>query len=278
MKRFIAITLALTLLLSQAAVAINIPWLVKNYPDKHFDLSVEPNRVATVEEFIAIVSVYSYFSKGVDNAALWTDKNGRTPSKWCARYVKAEMDKGLFEPSEIAYDAPVTVAFAAKYLSGCKGKYHWDFENEYSFQNTSSLSAEERMYLNVAVDNKLIPYRTNMNAMMQIKRADLLKYLIPAGTLPNVKSPKVTPNNSMKELHAYFADSYWEDEKAYAQLDELKKHADDFTMVSFHAAYLGDSSALVTTNYDRAPFKDAIAFCNDNGILPLMSITNFVNG
>ncbi len=258
-----------------AAAYVEPDWFLVHYPDPHFDLSKEPNRVATVEEFIAYVTAKAYYATG-STAAQVPDKTGKLPSAWCGKYVQAEIEKGVFDPKTYAYSEPATIAFVAEYFSRCKGKYHWEYENAYNFSYTSGLSAEQKMYLNVAADYKLIPYTSGMNAMQNITRAQLGTYvsILMNKNLPTVTAPAIASNNSMKELNVYLTDG--------SQLPQLQKYGKDITMVSFHLCNVianpnNGHQYLNEHLHDEGDetVQEAIAYCNENGILPLLSVANF---
>ena len=171
LKKHLSLLLALAVMIvtvcsgtcTVSAANWNMNAFLKTYSDSHFNLNNEPNRVMTIEEYIAITYAYSYYGKG-SSATPAKDKNGRAPSAWCAKYVQAEVEKGTVIPKNISYTDPATVAFAAEFLSRAKGKYNYDFNNLYSFSGTDGLTPESKMFLNVAVDHSLIPYYAGMNA------------------------------------------------------------------------------------------------------------------
>ncbi len=302
-KSITSILLVFCALFSMIAPAYaETDWFLVHYPDPHFDLSNEPNRTATVEEFITYVTAKAYYSHGSNNPQV-ADKNGKMPSAWCGKYVQSEIDKKVFDPQTYAYSEPATVAFAAEYLSRCKGKYHWDYENNYNFTYTSPLTPEQQMYLNVAADYHLIPYTTGMSAMQVITRSQLSFYssILSNKNLPTVTVPKIISNNSMKELHYYFPNSDYDSSDDIRQLQMLKEYSNDITMVSFSTCNIssqpnngiaanGNLSIALPEDTPPAPRKylrhflntepirEAIAYCNENGILPLFGVGNFNNG
>ncbi len=288
MKRLASLFLVLCAVLCQIqpdAYAENVDYFLVHYPDPHFNLSNEPNRVATVEEFATYVTTRAYWATG-SSATPATDKNGKAPSGWCAKYLQKEIEKGTINPKKVSYSDPATMYFAAEFLSRCWGQYHYDYEYEYAFSNTSGLTAEQRMYLNVAAERKLIPYTPGMDAKKQITRAEMGNYL-PTEIAARPAAPAPRTDNSMKELNVYFV---WEYD-ANEQLRLLKQYSNEITLVSFHAAYVSDADLPLkdgnlflkehfssTNNWelDRVnAFKEAIAYCNESGITPLLSISNF---
>ncbi len=262
----------LSMVAPAAAAYVEPDWFLVHYPDPHFDLSQEPDRVATVEEFIAYVTAKAYYAEG-STATQVPDKNGELPSAWCGKYVQAEIAKGIVDPKTYAYSEPATIAFVAEYFSRAKGKYHYDYENTYNFSYTSTLSAEQKMYLNVAADYKLIPYTNGMNALQTIPRSQLGIYasILANKDLPTVTAPVLTSNNSMKELNVYFIHG--------GQLDQLKKYGKDITMVSFHLCNIishpNNGHKYLYESLQDEGVPEAIAYCNENGILPLLSVANF---
>lgn len=281
---FLSICLVISLVLPASVQAsnFNVGPFLKKYTDEHFNLSKEPNRSVTVEEFVAIVTAYSYWATGSSNAPV-VDKKGKYPSNWCAKYVQAEVEKGTLDVSKYAYQEPATVAFAAEYLSRAKGLYHWDHENMYTFTNTSSLDSEQKMYLNVAADYKLIPYTYGMSATAPILRSQILdNYLVPAGKLPTVTAPAEISNGSMKELHAYLVTdvSAYESQTIPAQNEQLLKYKDDVTMVTIQGAFISNHPAndgyrYIHSNMKKAGITDTIAICNEENILSFLGISNY---
>ncbi len=282
MKKTIRITamlLAMVMLFAPSVGALNMTYFLQHYPDAHFDLTNEPNRVATVEEFVAVVTAYSYYTDGVSTTPV-ADKTGSQPSAWCAKYVQAEVNKGVLTPQTYAYSAPATVAFAAEYLSRCKGLYAWDYENAYSFSDTAGLTAEQKMFLNVAADHKLIAYTRGMRATAQITRAQLTKYLIPT-TVTTPTTPAEASDGGMKELHAYFTTDSTEDFDAPAeQFKRLKQYGSDLTMVTFLAAFISNHTPnsgyqYIHENMSLDDVPDAAAYCQSKNILTFLGVSNF---
>ncbi len=286
MKRLASFFLILCAILCQVQpVAYAADSFLTKYTDPHFNLNNEPNRVATIEEFVTYVTARAYWATG-SSATPATDKNGKAPSAWCAKYLQKEIEKGTINPKKVSYSDPATVYFAAEFLSRSAGQYHYDYEYEYSFSNTSGLTADQQMFLNVAVERQLMPYTPGMDVKRQITRKEMNNYL-PDGMAAKPAPPDTRSNGDMKELNVYFV---WEYD-AREQLRLLKQYSNAITLVSFHAAYIGDNALplnpgnqfykdhLSSTNaweLDRvSAFKEAIAYCNENGITPLLSISNF---
>ena len=129
--RFLSLTLSLLLTIgilpplqntANAANNWNMEYFLKNYSDPKFDLTNEPSRVMTIEEFVALMHAYSYYGAGATPVTT-VDKNGRAPSAWCAKYVQAEVNKKVLDPEKISWTDPVTLAFAAQFIARSKGKY-----------------------------------------------------------------------------------------------------------------------------------------------------------
>ena len=282
LKKHLSLLLALAVMLvtvcsgtcTVSAANWNMGVFLKTYSDPHFDLNNEPNRVMTVEEYIAITYAYSYYGKGSAKTPA-KDKNGRAPSAWCAKYVQAEVDKGTVIPANISYTDPVTVAFAAEFLSRAKGKYNYDFNNIYSFSGTDGLSAESKMFLNVAVDHSLIPYTAGMNASQGILRKNALTYEVKSGAA-SIKPAAAAKKNTMRDTAVFLPDAYGDPSLLQQRYSDLKKHADTVTMVTFCSAYIrgksNDGNTLIDHNLKAQ--QDIIKWCRDNGKLSLMGITD----
>lgn len=252
----------------------NMGTFLKTYSDPHFNLNNEPNRVMTVEEYIAITYAYSYYGKGSTKTPA-KDKNGRAPSAWCAKYVQAEVDKGTVIPANISYTDPVTVAFAAEFLSRAKGKYNYDFNNVYSFSGTDGLSAESKMFLNVAVDHDLIPYTAGMNASQGIIRKNASSYEVKSGTV-TIKAPAAAKKNTMRETAVFFPDPYQDSSDLANKFNDLKKNSNTITMVTFCSAYVRGKSNNGNTLIDHnlGAQQNVIKWCNDNGKLALVGLSD----
>lgn len=294
MKRILAALLAIITVITctpffGAANNWNMEYFLKKYSDPHFDLTNEPDRPMTVEEFLGIVYAYSYYGDGNQNVTC-KDKNGKAPSAWCAPFVQAEADKKVITPEDISWTEPVTLAFAAQYLARAKGKYSFDSNNLYSFTGTQGLSADDILYLSVAVDHGLLPYTAGMDVSKTIARRDARKYEVPSGAV-TAKAPVPGSGNTMRETHAYFTDCYWNLDKAKLQYEMLQSSSPDITMVTFQCAYLNGAKASdgyeffycsmdhaeavkYNGNYDHDPELDALQFCKDTGKLTFLGISN----
>ena len=267
----------------------NMKNFLKTYSDSHFNLSVEPDRAMTVEEFIAVVYAYSFYGKGSSSAPA-ADKNGKQPSAWCAKYVQAEVDKGTVKPSAVSWTDTATVAFAAEFLSRSKGKYNYDYNNLYSFTGTDGLSAESKMFLNVAVDYGLIPYSQGMNASQPILRKNARSYEVKSGQV-SIKAPAQTKSGCMRDVAVFFPDTYWDYGKTESQLNDLKNQADTVSMVTFACSYVYDNRESPGYTYLKCdldhgqtvndyngrssdPQLDAIQWCKNSHKLALMGVCN----
>ena len=274
------------------AANYNMEYFFKKYSDPRFNLANEPDRVMTIEEFIAIIYAYSYYGDGVAPYSV-PDKNGREPSSWCARYVCAEVSKKVIDPGKISWSDPVTIAFAAQYLCRAKGKYSYDSNNLYSFTGTGNLSADDILYLSVAADHKLIEYTSGMDVSKTIRRRDALKYEVPKNAV--YAQPIFNGSgNTMRECNAYFIDCYWDLDAAQKQFNSLKSLRDHITMVTFQCGYINNynisdgntylgydlehEEALKYNNdYDYDPQLQAVAYCHTSGISALFGISNVSN-
>ena len=239
---FLAMVLLTGLIVPASAANWNMAYFLRKYSDWHFDLSKSPNNPMTYEEYIAIAYAYSYYGDGT-TAAPAADSTGKTPSAWAARYVQAEVAKKTITPSEVNYTANVTLADVAQFLARAKGKYAYDYNNVYSFTGTSGLSAEDKMYLNVAVDHNLIPYTPGMNVSQTVARRDAQKYLVPEGTL-TCKAAASSAVPSMKEMHSYYENSYGDKDAGSSYLSMLKDAGNDISMVTFAFAYIRANQTL----------------------------------
>lgn len=242
----------------------------RTYPNPNLNIANRPNDNMKADEFIALISHISYWSPGVSgNYTL--DKSGNEPIKWAAPYVQYEVNKNAVDPKTFNYSDPATVAFAARYLSNARGLYHWDFENKYNVSGTEGLSAEDKMYLNVAFDNGLIKYCKGINAKNVLKRKDVSSMLL------NKPFKRVSPktlysDKSMKNLHVFFENNYIDLD---FQFNLLKKYTNSITQVSFFGVRTVDSSGVPFITYDKPIQNEAIQYCKDNGIQTFLVLDNY---
>ena len=272
---FLAVVMLAGFIVPASAANWNMTYFLRKYSDWHFDLSKNPNNPMTYEEYIAIAYAYSYYGDGT-TATPAVDKTGKAPSAWAAKYVQAEAAKNTITPSRVNYTANVTIADAAQFLSRAKGKYAYDYNNVYSFTGTSGLSAEDKMFLNVAVDHNLIAYTPGMNVSRTIPRKDAQKYLVPEGarTCKPLASGTVP---SMKEMHVYFENEYNDFAKAQKSLDYLKAAENDISMVTMACAYIRTPNNGNTWLDDAGvtgTYLDAVDYCNETNKLVLLGISN----
>ena len=272
---FLAVVMLTGFIVPASAANWNMTYFLRKYSDWHFDLSKNPNSPMTYEEYIAIAYAYSYYGDGT-TATPAVDKTGKAPSAWAAKYVQAEAAKNTITPSRVNYTANVTIADAAQFLSRAKGKYAYDYNNVYSFTGTSGLSAEDKMFLNVAVDHNLIAYTPGMNVSQTIPRKDAQKYLVPEGTRTcKPLSSGTVP--SMKEMHVYFENEYNDFAKAQKSLDYLKAAENDISMVTMACAYIRTPNNGNTWLDDAGvtgTYLDAVDYCNETNKLVLLGISN----
>jgi len=303
MKKIIALLVSVALIVTlfppvSSFALVQSKGYLNTYSDPHFNLSLEPTREMTIEEYVAIVTTQAYWTKGSTLPPV-ADKYGKLPSSWASAYVTAEVNKGIIDTKKWGYSDKATIVFVARYLSNAKGKYHYDYENEYVFSNTGSLSAEDKMYLYVALDHNLIPKSLiGTDPTRALKRNEIVNFGIPTAAVTPTPVTAAT-DGSMKELHTYFNDTYWEGDPTEKitsgyQLELLKKYADDLTLVTFKVGYInGDQEKIKKMNnqyfyitYDTLQVNlagpaavlkntaEAIAFCRAEGITPLLGITN----
>ena len=295
MKRIARVLAALLLVAAMVACMVpvsamhqwNMEYFLKKYSDPHFDLAKEPDRAMTVEEFLAVIYAYSYYGDGAAGSA--ADRDGKAVSPWAAPYVQAEVNKKVVDPAALRWSQTATVAFAAKYLCLAKGKYSYDAVNHYSFTGTQGLSADDLLYLDCAVDWGLISYAPGMDVSKPILRREARKYEVPTGT-PVCKTAVTGSTATMRELHAYFTDCYWDLDAGQRQFGLLKNAANDVTMVTFQCAYLNGRPAAGntwlacdvshteavqnSTAYDRDPQQDAVQWCREHGKLTFLGVSN----
>lgn len=277
--------LSLLFCLIQPAYAIQASFY-ESHTDWHFDLSIEPDRAMTVEEFVALTTAYSYWSVGTDGDTP-KDKNGDLPSEWAAPYIRAEAAKGALTPSEIDYDAPATLAFAMKFFVNSKGLYGFNAINLRSFSGTEGLSTEEKLCLNTAVDYGIFPYRENMDVSALLLRGDLEeKYLIPEGTLQPT-AQKLSAAQFYPSSMIFFEDCYNDRAASQRQLELFQANADSFTIVSLDAVYfmrskanesdgtyVGDFICHASMGQDD-PQLALLDFCKEQGITVLGGVLNW---
>ncbi len=282
----LAVTVGLVAVPASAQQQWNMEYFLKKYSDPHFDLTVQPNRVMSVEEFLAVIYAYSYYGDGVSSVTA-KDRDGKLPSAWAGRYVQAEVGKGVVTPAALRWSQPATVAFAAEYLCRAKGKYSYDAVNAYSFTGTDGLTADQKLYLDCAVDWGLIPYTPGMNVSQPILRKDARRYEVPTGQ-PTCRAAQTAAATTMREQHGYFVDCYWDLDKAAEQFSMLQALQNHVTMVTFQCGYWNGSSASGTLScdvnhaeavahsdrYTVDPQLDAISWCKENGKLTFLGISN----
>jgi len=265
MKKIISIMIVLTIVICGV-----VPLHARTYPNPNLDLSNRPNDNTTIDEFIALIAHISYWAPGV-NDNFSTDKTNSQASVWSAPYVQSEINKGVVNPSEIVFSDPATIAFAAKYLSNARGLYSWDFQNIYNVSGTENLSAEDKMYLNVAFDYGLIPYYDGINAGTVIKRKDVSSMLLDK---PRKSLEKQTLSNDgqMKNLHVFFENNSNEMEN---ELNLLKKNSNCITHVSFMGIKETNPDGSFNVIYDKPLQLEAIKYCKDNGIVTFLGVDNY---
>lgn len=244
--------------------------LARTYPDINLDISNRPDDNMRIDEFIALISHISYWSEGV-SAPYATDKSGNTPSQWSAPYVQSEINKGFLKTNEFNYSDPATIAFAAKYLSNARGLYHWDFVNKYNVLGTEGLSAEDKMYLNVAFDNGLIKYTNSINASTVLKRKDIETMLLNK-PFTKISQKTIVSDKTMKNLHVFFENNF---EEMDYQFNLLQKYSNSITQVSFFGIKNENSVGAPIIEYDKPTQLKAIEYCKNNGIQTFLVLDNY---
>ncbi len=235
---FLVLALVSALLPSVAAIPASF---FETHRDWHFDLSREPDRAMTVEEFVALTTAYSYWSVG-SGGETPRDKNGDLPASWAAPYIRCEAQKGALHPEEIDYDAPATLAFIMKFTANSKGLEGFNAVNiHYEFSGTENLTTEEKLCLCAAVDYSLFPYTPGMDVSVTVPRRELEeKYKIPLGALKD-PLPVVETAESYPHSMAFYEDCYWDHGEAVRQLEILKANKENFNIVSLDTIYLTEA-------------------------------------
>lgn len=269
LKKIFSIFLATILGLCGSILPITTAYS-RDFPSPEFDTSINPNDIVRVDEFIALISHISYWSEPA-SAPYSTDKTGSEPIAWTAGYVQTEINKGIVKPEEIIYSAPTTIAYAARYLSTAKGLYPWDFEKKYNVKGTEKLSAEDKMYLDVAFDYGLIQYYDGINAQTQIKRSDI-NYLLVDKMADTVYDKMLVSDNSMKNLHVFFENN---NNKMDYQLKLLKTYSNSITQLSLFGVKESYDNGTPNITFDKTEQKEAIKYCKDNGIQCFMVVDNY---
>lgn len=289
--RFLAMLLSVALLLGilPAASAIHESFF-DTHTDWHFDLSKEPDRAMTVEEFIALTTAYSYWAVGIEGESP-RDRDGNLPSDWAAPYIREETQKGVIKPAELDYDAPITLAGAMKFIVNSKGLYDINAINLRPFRGQEQLTTEEILCLNTAVDYGIMAYDPNRDMTATIPRRLLeTNYLIPSGVLQPVAQVEQQAL-SYDYTMAFIEDCYWEDDKWIATRDILFRNAANFNVISLNTLYLSqsklDEKKREEPNYGNQYATDFISgrnlaiqtemldFCKEQGILCLGGVINW---
>ena len=274
-KKIAALALALVMALAwvQPAAAAAPPGFLQQHSDWHFDLTKEPDRPMTVEEFIALTVAYSYWSLGEEGDTP-RDRDGDLPAQWAAPYIREEARKGVIDPAELDYQAQVTLAFAMKFLVNCNGLYGYNAINLRKFSGTAGLTTEEKLCLNTAVDYGYVAYQENMNVSVTLPRRDLTeKYLIRLET-PKPQSSLTAKTAVFPHSMVFFEDCYGDKEETQRQLQLLRDNQDSFNIVSLDAIYLMESKLdpasgrryvgdQITSEYEGQ--GEVIDFCHANG-------------
>ena len=287
-RRIIAICLILAGITAMIpAVGAISSGFFQTHTDWHFDLTIEPDRPMTVEEFIALSTAYSWWATGTNSGTTPRDKDGDLPSDWAAPYIRSEAQKGTIQPAQLDYSAPATLAFAMEFFLHCKGRYSFNAVNFYKFTGTEGLTTDQLLCLNAAIDYGIFPYQENMDVSVTLLRRDLEnKYLIPTGTL-QVTQPTIMESQNYHKSMGFFTDCYYDYDKAAAQVAALKAHKDDFNMVSLGAIYLqkvtDNQQSYVCDRIDHNrpgktdPQLELISFCKQNNIQILGGVIAYYN-
>lgn len=240
LSRIFAAILAFALLLGALPAGAIFDSFFETHSDWHFDLTQEPDRPMTVEEFIALTTAYSYWAVGIEGESP-RDRDGDLPSDWAAPYIREEAQKGVIKPEELDYDAPITYAGAIQFIVNSKGLYDINAINLRTFRGQEQLTTEEILCLNTAVDYGIIPYDPGQDVTATIPRRDLeTKYLIPQG-VPEPVVPVEQKSQNYAYSMAYIEDCYWDDAKWEQTRDVLFRSADAFNVISLNCLYLSEA-------------------------------------
>ncbi len=280
--RFAALLLLLCVLSAFVPRAAAMPdSFFAQHPDWHFDLTKEPDRPMTVEEYIALVRAYSYWSVGIDGETP-RDRDGDLPSAWAAPYVREAAKYGIIDPKTVDYSQPITLGMAMEIIVHSKGLYGFNAVNLYDFRGTEGLTNEQRLCLNTAVDYGILQYSPNMKVSTLLLRKDLeKKYLIPSPD--KVLTPVVGQQQRSANYRysmAFFEDCYNDGEKSRAQVELLKQNSNSFNVVSLDCLYLMQSKVNEANNgrsylgefitHDMLgntdPQLELLSFCKEKGI------------
>lgn len=260
------------------------------HTDWHFDLTKEPNRPMTQEEFIALTTAYSYWTVGVDGAAP-VDRDGNRPSSWAEPYVFEAYKKGVIDPATLDYDATATLAFAMKFIVNSKGLYDINAINLYSFSGVEGLTTDEKLCLNTAVDYGILSYTPGMDVSVPLLRKDLeTKYLIPGGNPAPVVTRQEKALNYRYSM-AYVEDCYWDREEWIQLQDALVRNIEYFNMISLDSIYMTkdklQEKKLLDPNAGNGYVADFIdgkhsditheilAYCKEQGIICLGGVLSW---
>ena len=285
MKRFLAMLLVACLLagcppMAQAASQ----YFYEQFPDWHFDLTKEPERAMTQEEYLALTLAYSYWDKGASGETP-RDAQGNLPSDWAAPYIRGEAVKGTIDPSGMDYDASATLAFIAEFLAHSKGIYSYDAVNLYEFRGAQGLSAEQRLTLCAAVDYGILAYSEALDVSETVPRRALEAYLIPDWTVrPTVQTRQIS--RGYRYSVAYYEDCYDDAEAAAEQLASFRSNLDCFNIAVFDSIYLmreKTTMQLVGDQIDHCiygtdaenPQLEAMRLCRQQGIAVFGGVINY---
>lgn len=284
-RRAFALLLLLCLLSALAPQAAAMPHsFYVQHSDWHFDLTQEPDRAMTVEEYIALVRAYSYWSVGIDGESP-RDRDGDLPSAWAAPYVREAAKYGIIDTKTVDYSQPITLGMAMEIIVHSKGLYGFNAINLYEFRGTEGLTNEQRLCLNTAVDYGILQYTPNMKVSTLLLRKDLeKKYLIPSPD--KVLTPVVGQRQRAENYRysmAFFEDCYNEKEKGRAQVELLKQNSNSFNVVSLDCLYLMQNKVNEANNGrsyigefithemlgNDDPQLELLSFCKEKGIMVL---------
>lgn len=264
--------LAASLLPQTAAMPVAF---YEQHSDWHFDLTKEPDRPMTVEEYIALVRAYSYWSVGIPGESP-RDRDGDLPSQWAAPYVCEAVQYGIIDPKTTDFQQPITLGMAMEIVVHSKGLYSFNAINLYDFRGTEELTNEQRLCLNTAVDYGILQYAPDLDVSALMLRKDLeAKYLIPqpSTVLQPVKTQTRRAEN-YRYSFAYIEDRYNMEQETAQQIALFKANYQSFNIASMDYFYLQEDKVREAnhgTNYvgDCFYYDELVSFCNEKGITAL---------
>ena len=266
------------------AVHAGTPWYdshpswVASHSDWHFDITREPDRPMTVEEFVALTTAYCWWSTGDTSGTypLPKDKNGDYPADWAAPYIRYYAGVNAFDPKRVDYDAPATLGFMMQFYSRLRGKFSYDAVNLYSFTGTEGYTASELLQLCVAVDYGVVPYTPGMDvSQANLLRRDLeTKYKIPDSLPAPIREPVQQAKNYPTSM------AFFEESNPAEELARIKANGAAINSVMFAVERMlldGSSGHFLTDDgmARRSEHLELLQYCKDTGKKTYLGVYNF---